>query len=265
MRIACSSWSLRREIPGTLELIHFPAWCGARGIDAVELCESQLPTMKDEYLQDYVRACDDAGVELVCLSVHNDFTLPDGDRLFQEVDRVRHLLYNVAAPMNIPIMRVNLGKADRSSAGDQRALEAYRGLRPDLDATGIMMALENHGRIHYEADELAAIIAGVDSPLFGACIDFAAEPPDLRYLAINELAALAIYAHARGYNFNEFGEETRIDYKQAIATLKEYGYDGILAIEYDGLGDGYQGVLDIKALIEKHWYHPEAGYGRLAA
>ncbi len=265
MQIACSSWSLRRVIPRELVLTQFPAWCSSRGFEAIEITEAQVPDREPPYLNALRRACDDALIPIACLSAATDFTYPQPDRLAAELDRVRRLLGDLARPLNIPRVQVTLGTADPGVAGEERALEALRALVVDLEMAGMTLVVENHDRVQTRSDAFAALIAGVGSPRVRACIDLGSVPADRRDLAVRDLAGLADFVHARANTFTTFGEERDIDYKRAIAELKEAGYDGMLSVLYDGAGNPYDDTLATQALIRKHWYHPEAGYGELAA
>ncbi|HEY3379539.1 MAG TPA: sugar phosphate isomerase/epimerase [Armatimonadota bacterium] len=265
MQIACSTLSLHRDIPRTLPLLSFPAWCGSQGIASIEVVDTQLPSLEPEFLGEFQRACAHAGVSLSCLALSNDFTLPDPDQLFAQVERVRQILYDIAMPLHIPVVRVFIGMADTTRAGDQRALEAFRGLVTDLKVTGVTLALENHGRVETTAAQTMALITGVNSPHFGSCLDFGNLPPERRYDAIAQLAPFAKHVHAKSYAFDAQGEETMIDYKRALATLTEFAYDGVIAIEYEGRDDAHTGILATKTLIEKYWEHPEAERGSQAA
>ncbi|MHB9130333.1 MAG: sugar phosphate isomerase/epimerase family protein [Armatimonadota bacterium] len=265
MQIACSSWSFHREIPRNLQLLDFPAWCSSQGISAIEMVDTQLPSVGKAYLDELKRALSRSDTSLVCLAVNNDFTLPDANQLFSQVERVRHLLYDVAAPLKIPIMRVLIGMSDTTPAGDQRALETFRGMVVDLETTGVSMALENHARVQTHPDQTAAIIAGVNSPYFGSCVDFGSLPSGNRYEAIDSLAPLAKIVHARTCDFDGNGEETTMNYKEYLSLLAEVGYDGIISIDYEGRGEPSEGVLKTKALIEKYWYNPAAQPGQMAA
>lgn len=248
-------------MPQQLALQSFPAWCGARGITAIELIDNQLPSLERAYLTELVRAAEHAGVSIACLAITNDFTILDADSRFAQVERVRHLLYDVAVPLRAPMMRVFMGMSDTSEESDQRVLETFRGMVTDLETTGVTMVLENFRRTSTSAEQLAAIVAGVNSPFFGCCLNFAMEPADQRYDSLFTLAPLARYAHATSYAFNEQGEETTIDYRRIIAILAEHAYDGIISIEYEGTGDPYEGILQTKTLLERLWNTT----GRMAA
>lgn len=259
MQIACSSRSLGREIPARLPLVHFPAWCGSRDIPAIELDEEQLTSWEPDYLTMLLRACESASVTVAALALYNDFTTADADEHFRQVEHIRRMLYEVAKPLNAKLVRVFLGMSDLTAAGEQRALETFRSLLPDLEATGIILTVENHARVQTPPDRMEAIIAGVHSPRVGACVDLGSLPLDQHDIYLQNLAPIANYVHARSAGFDLDGEEIHIEYKRAFAYLTEFGFDGVISIVYDGIGDQYQGVLNTKALIEKHWYHPEAG------
>ena len=265
MQIACSSRSVSREIPERLSLEQFPAWAGSQGIAAIEIAEQHLPSKEAAYLTTLPRACEHANVTVAALALDNDFTIPDPDRHFEQVEHVRRVLYDVAVPLKAAMVKVYLGMADLTPAGDERALETFRGMVPDLEATGITMVLENHARRQTPSDKMAAIIAGVPTPLFGACLDLGSLPADRREMAWEHLAPLAKLVHARSAVFDLDGEEVYIDYKRAFAVLTEHGFDGIISILYEGTADQYRGIRDTKALIEKHWFHPTAGRRKKAA
>ncbi|MHB0938553.1 MAG: sugar phosphate isomerase/epimerase family protein [Armatimonadota bacterium] len=259
MQIACSSRSFSREIPARLPLAHFPAWCGSRGIPAIEIDEEHLTSREPDYLTMLLRACGNANVTVAALALYNDFTVPDADEHFRQVEHVRRMLHEVAKPLNAKMVRVFLGMSDLTAAGEERALETFRSLLPDLEATGIMLAVENHARVQTPPDRMAAVIAGAHSPLVGACVDLGSLPLDRHDIYLQHLGPLARYVHARTAAFDLDGEELHIDFKRAFAYLTEFGFDGVISIIYEGIGDQYQGVLNTMALIEKHWYHPEAG------
>lgn len=259
MQIACSSRSFSREIPAQLPLVHFPAWCGSRGIPAIEIDEEQLTSREPDYLTMLLRACESANVTVAALALRNDFTVPDADEHARQVDHVRRMLREVAVPLKAPRLVISLGAADTSPAGEQRALETLRELLLELEETGVTLAVEHHTANQIRFDRVEAIIADVHSPRVAACVDLGSMPFDLSDIYLQNLAPIAAYVHARSAGFDLDGEEIHIEYKRAFAYLTEFGFDGVISIIYEGIGDQYQGVLNTMALIEKHWYHPEAG------
>jgi sugar phosphate isomerase/epimerase len=123
----------------------------------------------------------------------------------------------------------------------------------DAERLGIRLALENHGR-HADADQILGIIQGVDSPWLGVCLDFGNFQPGRAEEDSERLAPFAIHAHAKSYAFDFRGEETTISYAHHLRVLKALGYDGVIAIEYEGDGDPATGIQQTQALIERHWW-----------
>jgi hypothetical protein len=75
-----------------------------------------------------------------------------------------------------------------------------------------------------------------------------------RYQGVSELLPFAKGVSAKSYNFNEKGENTKIDYYKMLGIVKNSGYSGHIGIEYEGeVLSEHEGILATKALIEKVW------------
>ena len=57
---------------------------------------------------------------------------------------------------------------------------------------------------------------------------------------------------AKSYDFNEEGDETKIDYYKMLQIVKKSGYTGFIGVEYEGnvLGEE-EGILATKELLLK--------------
>jgi len=156
-------------------------------------------------------------------------------------------------------LRLTLGgeSGDRSAVG--RAVDLLRGVLPVAVASGMRLAIENHGGLSSEAgvlEEVTGAFASIDSagaPAIGVCLDLGHFAEDDREAAIARLAPLAIHAHAPARAFDERGKETTIDYRGAMQALRASGYDAAISIEYTGDDDPREGIRKTKALIERHW------------
>ena len=127
-------------------------------------------------------------------------------------------------------------------------------------AVGIgRLAIENHGGLSSEAgvlEEVTGAFASIDSagaPAIGVCLDLGHFAEGEREAGIARLAPLAIHVHAPARAFDERGEETTIDYRSAMGTLRAAGYDAAISIEYTGDDEPREGIRKTKALIERHW------------
>ena len=59
-------------------------------------------------------------------------------------------------------------------------------------------------------------------------------------------------ADFKSYDFDDNGNETKIDYAKMMDIVKQYNYDGFIGVEYEGgrLGEK-EGILATKNLIER--------------
>jgi len=57
---------------------------------------------------------------------------------------------------------------------------------------------------------------------------------------------------AKSYEFDENGDETKIDYYRMMQIVKDAGFKGYIGIEYEGdVEDPIPGILATKALVIK--------------
>jgi sugar phosphate isomerase/epimerase len=78
-------------------------------------------------------------------------------------------------------------------------------------------------------------------PDFGNFGDQAARAAGLEVLFPRALTV----CHAKGVSFDAAGDETTFDFKRCIEIAKRCHFRGIYSVEYEGLGDPYQGVQNV--------------------
>ena len=54
------------------------------------------------------------------------------------------------------------------------------------------------------------------------------------YKGVSELMPYAKSVSAKSYDFDDNGNETKIDYAKMMDIVKEYNYDGFIGVEYEG-------------------------------
>ena len=69
-----------------------------------------------------------------------------------------------------------------------------------------------------------------DGENWGECLE---EYPDY-YQGIELMMAAAKAVSAKSYNFDEEGNETKLDYVRMLQIVKDAGYTGYIGIEYEG-------------------------------
>jgi sugar phosphate isomerase/epimerase len=136
----------------------------------------------------------------------------------------------------------------------ERAINALNELMPVAAAHRLPVVIENHWGISSRPENIVAIIEAVKSPWLGTCPDFWNFPRDVDpYEGLKILAPKALHVQAKSARFRENGEEMNFDYKRALAILHDCGYDGTVAIEYQGGGRDLEGCVRTRELILKHW------------
>jgi L-ribulose-5-phosphate 3-epimerase len=92
----------------------------------------------------------------------------------------------------------------------------------------------------------------VDHPRCGTLPDFGNFDEYDRYKGVTEMMPFAKAVSAKSYDFDERGEETKIDYHRMMRIVMAAGYHSWVGIEYEGdrLPEK-DGVVKTKALLER--------------
>ena len=228
-----------------------------------------------EYIKKVVRRAKDAGIQLCNYSVLADLCKEDPEALRDEVARVkRHV--DVAAELGVPMMRHDVSAFRRPHG--ENGLEYFERLMPLMvDSAGeiadhaaqygITTLIENHGFFANGCDRVERILRAVNRKNYGllldtgniACVD---EDPAA---AAHRMAAQARMIHLKDFYIRKRdpGDTTQfdcgghwfrskagkylrgailaqgdLDIYEFLGTIKHSGYDGDIAIEFEGLEDG---------------------------
>ena len=125
---------------------------------------------------------------------------------------------------------------------------------------GINVIVENHGGYTSNGQWLADVMAKVNMPNCGTLPDFGNfcmtvgygsinsdecdDPYDI-YKGVKELMPYAKAVSAKTYDFDENGNQPKIDYSKMMQIVKDAGYTGFIGVEYEG--DNLSEVDGIKA------------------
>ncbi|GHE22205.1 sugar phosphate isomerase/epimerase family protein [Halomonas urumqiensis] len=220
----------------------------AFGVEGVSLESFMLDDTSPVRLVALRKKLDEAGLARVWAWGH-----PDGLGSGSRPEAIKDLFANidVACALGAGVMRI--------CAGGRRTrpvnwVDHRRNLLPLLkhaaeraEARGVVLAVENH--VDLLAGELAELIEAVDSPALGVCLDTA---NNLRMLedpmvAIETLAPYARATHLKDITAYRGDPKTfgfwpsvplgqgLIDIPATLRLLKQYDYQGLLALEIDYL------------------------------
>lgn len=203
------------------------------------------------------KALDDTGLELAGVSLSNNFNRPDPQARQEDIDTCLRWM-EVAAELGAPVCRIFGGHVDRSQtediqAGLQRVVEALGILTPRAEALGVVLALENHGGLPCTGAEQAEVIRAIDSPALRATVDVGnymqcgQDPAEGTAAA----APLAAYVHIKDNRMTSSRVDEfepciigagSVDIPACCSILRDAGYDGYLALEFEGTEGELEGV-----------------------
>lgn len=207
-------------------------------------------------------ALDKTGLILSGLSLSNNFNQDDSAALKQQIDTTKEWI-QVAAEVNAPVSRIFGGhisdRTDKTALdkGFTRILEALEEVVKEAEQFGIVLALENHGGLPCTGEEQVEVIKRINSKHLRATIDVGnyMSCGQEGHIGASIAAGVAAYVHFKDYKKKPAESsampwgieactvgEGDVDHRKCIEELKKAGYDGFIALEYEGPDDEKQGV-----------------------
>ncbi|MCH2381657.1 MAG: sugar phosphate isomerase/epimerase, partial [Pedosphaera sp.] len=161
------------------------------GVEGVDILHRQMDSEDNGYLQKLKRHAFTNGVDLICLSIHQDFVDPDPAVRTKHIEHTKKCI-DLAYRMGIPCIRLNSGRWGTVKSFDK--LMELRGKEPLLPGytlddgfkwcidsiekclpkaaeCGVMLALENHWGLTRSPEGLLRIVNAIDSPWLGLLMD----------------------------------------------------------------------------------------------
>ena len=243
------------------------------GFDAIEYVDFAFPEDEDptEYAKKLRAEADRVGLAISNYAVGADFLNGSDGDLEAEVERLKAQV-DIAAILGCPTMRhdVTGGIANRTYQGYDKVVERLaKGCRAVAEYAaqkGIRTMTENHGFFSQDSLRVEKLINTVASDNFGQLVDMgnflcADDDP---VTAVGRCAPYAFYVHAKdfivksgqgvnpgqGFFLSRGGNFLRgtivghgdVPVVQCLRALKGAGYDGYIAIEFEGMEDCVKGV-----------------------
>jgi L-ribulose-5-phosphate 3-epimerase len=261
-RISLAEWSLHRTLfDGKLDNLDFAKTAkNDFGIEAVEYVNQFFKDKaKDQkYLTEMKNRASDLGVKSVLIMIDNEGALGDADEAKRKLAVENHYKWVEAARfLGCHSIRVNARSQGSYEEQLGRAAEGLSRLTEFGEAHKINVIVENHGGLSSNGEWLAAVIKRVNHPRCGTLPDFGnfnlgnGQQYD-RYKGVRELMPFAKGVSAKSSEFDEQGNEIRIDYPRIMKIVLDAGYRGYVGIEYSGnkLSEP-EGIRATKKLLER--------------
>lgn len=256
-----SYWHFKTEKVPIENVIDSAAALGVDGVDILhrqmELEElGPLTPAVHSYCQRLKRHAFRAGIDLICLSIHQDFVSPDPAERRKWIVHTEKCI-ELAYALGVPCIRLNSGRwktipdfdALMKARGEEPVLKGYQeadafkwcieAIRQctEIAATrGVLLALENHWGLTRTPEGVLRIVNEVNSPWLGALIDtgnFLEEPYD----KIALMAPKAVFVQAKSYEGGGEFYTLDLDNVRIAKILRDAGYSGYVSLEMEGKED----------------------------
>jgi len=276
MQIGVSSYSYSRLVrSGAMQQIEVIAKAKEMGFEVIEFSTIAVP--EGETLPGFAeklrKEADRVGIPIANYTIGADFLNGSGGDLAAEIERVKAEV-DVAEILGVPGMRHDAtGGYPASHVGPRsfdtavaRLADGCRGVTEHAATKGITTMVENHGFFCQDSERVEKLVNAVAHPNFGILVDignFVCADDDPAK-AIGRLAPYAFHAHAKDFHLrpgtlptpgegwfqSRAGNFVRgsiighgdVPLVQCIRTLKRFGFDGVLSIEFEGMEDPITGI-----------------------
>ncbi len=276
VKLAVSSysyWHFRGPAVSIETVIDKAAALGIEGVDILhrqmameELGPLDVPT--HAYCQKLKRHAFRAGVDLVCLSIHQDFVSPNAAERHKWIAHTEKCI-EIAYALGVPCIRLNSGRwktietfeALMKARGEEPVLAGFTeddGFKWCIDSIrkcvelaaerGVVLALENHWGLTSKPEGMARILDAIESPWLGALMDtgnFLEDP----YEKLARIAPKTVFVQAKTYEGGGEWYTLDLDYKRIAGLLRDAGYTGYVSLEMEGKEDAETAVPKSIAML----------------
>ena len=220
-----------------MTLEKFIDYCAEQGLGATELTGYYFPKeVTTAYLLSLRERTHRLGLDISGTAIGNDFCLPEGGARSEQLLECRRWI-DYAAIMGAPAIRIFAGKVPKGDSEDAAIERCVDGINQSLDyaaTKGVFLALENHGGITATPDQMFRIINAVkNSPWFGVNYDSGNFRTDDPYRDLARIAPYAVNAQIKVAVNPGNGDKQPADLPRMIRILKDAGYRGYVALEFE--------------------------------
>jgi len=231
------------------------------GVEGVDILHRQMDSEDNGYLQKLKRHAFTNGIDLICLSIHQDFVDPDPavrQRNIAHTEKCIELAYR----MGIPSIRLNSGRWGTVKSfnklmelrgnepilpghtlddGFKWCIDSIEKCLPKAAECGVMLALENHWGLTRTPEGLLRIVNAIDSPWLGLLMDtgnFLEDP----YSKLEMVAPRADFVQAKTYYGGGEWYTLDLNYERIAKMLRRVNYSGYVSLEFEGKAPADEGV-----------------------
>ncbi len=242
-KFSLAAYSYRALLSGpkkSLELEDFIADCARFGIEGTELTSYYFPKeITHEYLTHIKQECFVQGLDISGTAVGNDLCLPKGEKRDTQIELVKTWIDH-ADTLGAPVIRIFSGKAGKDQTVEQAHKLAVEGIEECCEYArdhGVYLALENHGGLTENVDDMLKLIRDVKSPWFGVNVDTGNFHSATAYDDLAKIAPYAVNVQIKVVMKPKNSAAEPADFKRLAKIMREAGYQGYIVLEFEEAGD----------------------------
>ena len=231
----------------------FVDWCADNNVPGAELTSYFFPPdVNEAYLLELKRHCYLRGVQIAGTAVGNNFALPKGDKLNEQIAYTKKWIDH-AATMGAPHIRVFAGAKEKSMSEEEAVANCLASYEECLDYAGkkgVFLGLENHGGIVALPDNLVKMVQAAKSPWAGINLDsgnfHTADP----YADLAKIAPYAVNVQLKMEIKREGSKDAEAsDVKRVIQIMRDANYQGWFTLEFETKEDPFVKVPEICEML----------------
>ncbi len=255
-KLSLAQWSLHKAIFNkSMDPLDFAEKAKGFGFDGLEYV-SQLYTESikemgmDSVLTVLKNNSDKHGMQNVLIMVDGEGALASTKEKERQKTVENHYKWVDAAQfLGCHSIRVNAHGEGSAEEVAKAAVDGLTKLSEYAEKKGVNVLVENHGGYTSNGAWLADVMKRVNRPNCGTLPDFGnfcqtigygsindencKDPYDI-YKGLKELMPYAKAVSAKSYDFDENGDQPKIDYLKMMQIVKDAGYTGFVGVEYEG-------------------------------
>ncbi len=250
LQLSLAAYSFRQHFgkanPKSLDMFQFIDFCAQHGCVGTELTSYYFPKdLTTDYLLNIRRHAFLCGIAISGTAVGNTFTYRPGSQRTDQIAMVKRWIDH-AAVMGAPHIRIFAGKRQQGmllAEAKKLCVAAVEECADYAGRKGIFLGIENHGGIVAEAGDLLDIVHAVKSPWVGINLDtgnfHSADP----YADLAMCAPYAVNVQVK-VEVRRQGQAKPepTDLARIVQLLREAGYQGYVALEYEAKADPWTQV-----------------------
>lgn len=242
MKLSCSSWSFHRTFEeDKVDQLEWIEKCGRElMLDGLELLDVHFPSTRKEYLRELKKRTTDLGLTIACMSVSNNFGKEKEEDRKKEAEKVKKWI-DIGYYLGAPVLRIFAGwpETDKNELWP-RMIHYLKESAKYAQEAGIVLGLENHNHKGFtrSVEDLLQILKEVRSEWLKVTLDtgdYIVDTGEINgYAAVEKVARLAVFVHAKLYELDEEGKDCKQDYGKIFDILTRTEYRGFISVEYEG-------------------------------